>query len=111
MLRLGRIYTGKRHWTRAHMRWLASQKIEHLEQRMVLEEMLLAMRQAQERIARLEEAIRAAVKDWSLAELVQALMALRGVDFISATGFVAEVGDLLGFQTAREDGLSRTSAE
>jgi transposase len=102
MLRLGRIYTGKRHWTRAHMKWLASQKIEHLEQRMVLEEMLLAVRQAQERIARLEEAIRAAVPGWSLAELVHALMALRGVDFISATGFLAEVGDLLRFQSARQ---------
>jgi len=101
MLRLGRIYTGKRHWTRAHMKWLASQKIEHLEQRMVLEEMLLAVRQAQERIARLEEA-RAAVPGWSLAELVHALMALRGVDFISATGFLAEVGDLLRFQSARQ---------
>ena len=102
MLRLGRSYSGKRNWTRAHMKWLASQKLEHLEQRMVLEETLLAARQAQERIARLEEAIRAAVPAWSLAELVQALMALRGVDFISATGFLAEVGDLSRFQTARQ---------
>jgi transposase len=102
MLRLGRSYSGKRNWTRAHMKWLASQKLDHLEQRLVLEEMLLALRQAQERIARLEEAICEAVPGWSLVRLVYALMALRGVDFISATGFLAEIGDLSRFRTARE---------
>ena len=102
MLRLGRNYSGKRNWTRAHMLWLASQKLDHSEQRMVLEEGLLAIREAQERINRLEEAIRGAVPDWSLAALVPALMALRGIDFISATAFLAEVGDLSRFQTARQ---------
>jgi transposase len=102
MLRLGRSYSGKRNWTRAHLLWLASQKLDHIEQRMVLEEGLLAIREAQGRIKRLEEAIRAAVPDWSLAELVPALMALRGIDFVSATAFLAEVGDLSRFQTARQ---------
>jgi transposase len=60
------------------------------------------LRQAQERIARLEEAIRAAVPDWSLAEVVTVLMAMRGFDLISATTFLAEVGDLSRFQTPRE---------
>jgi hypothetical protein len=36
------------------MNWLASQKLEHAEQRLVLEEMMLAVRQAQERLERLE---------------------------------------------------------
>jgi transposase len=58
--------------------WLASQKLEYAEQRIAFEEMLLAMRQAQERIERLEQAIRGAVPDWSLAEVVTALMAMRG---------------------------------
>jgi transposase len=52
------------------MSWLASQKLDHAEQRIAFEEMLLAVRQAQERIARLEEAIRTAVPDWSLAKVV-----------------------------------------
>ena len=67
LLRLGRHYPGKKTWTQAHMNWLTSQKLEHAEQRIAFEEMLLAVRQAQERIARLEQAIRAAVPDWSLA--------------------------------------------
>jgi transposase len=58
LLRQGLHYTGKRTWTKAHGGWLASQKFEYAEQRVAFEEMLLAMRQAQERIERLELAIR-----------------------------------------------------
>jgi transposase len=102
LLRRGLNYPGKKTWTKAHMSWLASQKLEHLEQRIAFEEMMLAIRQAQERIERLEEAIRAAVSDWSLAEVVTALMAMRGIDLVSATTFLAEIGDLSRFQTPRE---------
>jgi transposase len=102
LLRIGRHYEGKTTWTKTHLKWLASQKLEHVEQRIAFEEMLLAIRQADERIERLEQAIRNAVPDWSLAEVVTALMALRGIDLISATGFLAEIGDLARFQTPRE---------
>ena len=102
LLRLGRYYPGKRTWTKAHMNWLASQKLEHAEQRIAFEEMLLAVRQARERIARLEQAIRTAMPDWSLTEAVTALMAMRGFDLVSATAFLAEIGDLSRFQTPRE---------
>jgi len=102
LLRLGRRYPGKRTWSKAYMGWLLGQKIEHPEQRIVFEEMLLAVRQARERIARLEQAIRAAVPDWSLAEVVTALMAMRGLDLVSASAFLAEIGDLSRFRTARE---------
>jgi transposase len=102
LLRLGRHYEGKTAWTKAHMNWLASQKFEHAEQRIAFEEMLLAVRQAQERIVRLEEAIRVAVPDWSLAEVVEALMAMRGIDMVTATAFLAEIGDLSRFRTPRE---------
>jgi transposase len=102
LLRRGLLYPGKKTWTKAHMDWLASQKLEHAEQRIAFEEMLLAVRQAQERIARLEQAIRTAVPDWSLAKVVTALMALRGIDLVSAATLLAEIGDLSRFQTPRE---------
>ena len=102
LLRQGLHYEGKTPWTKGHMTWLASQKLELPEQRIAFEEMLLAVRQAAERIARLEQAIRAAVPDWSLAPVVTALMALRGLDLISASAFLAEIGDLSRFATARE---------
>ena len=102
LLRHGLHYPGKKTWTKTHMNWLASQKLAHLEQRIAFAEMLLAVRQAQERIERLEQAIRAAVPDWSLAEVVTAVMALRGIDLVAATIFLAEIGDLERFQTPRE---------
>jgi transposase len=102
LLRLGLHYPGKTTWGKAHMAWLAGQKLAHLEQRIALEEMLHAVRQAGDRIARLEQAIRTAVPDWSLAPSVTALMALRGVAFIAATTLLAEIGDLTRFRTPRE---------
>jgi transposase len=102
LLRLGRHYPGKKTWGKAHMTWLTRQKLEHLEQRLAFEELLLAVRQAGERIARLEAAIREAVPAWSLALLVTALMALRGFDFVAATTLLAEIGDLSRFRTPRE---------
>ena len=103
LLRQGRHYPEHRKtWTKAHLSWLASQKLEYAEQRIAFEEMMLAMRQAQERLDRLEQAIRAAVPDWSLAELVTALMAMRGIDLISAATLLAEIGDLSRFRTPSE---------
>lgn len=103
LLRLERPYPeNKKTWTKAHMGWIASQKLDHPEQRIVIEEMMLAVRQAQERLERLEQAIAAAVPDWSLAPVVTALMAMRGIDLIAATTILAEVGDLSRFQTPLE---------
>jgi transposase len=102
LLRQGLHFAGKKSWSKAYMGWLVSVKLASVEQRIVFEEMLLAVRQAQERIERLEQAIRAAVEDWSLGEIVTALMAMRGLDLISASGFLAEIGDLSRFQTPRQ---------
>jgi transposase len=102
LLRLGRVYPGQKSWGKAHMSWLASQKLDHLEQRIALEELLIGVRQAGDRIRRLERAIAEAVPGWSLAQIVTALMALRGIDLIAATTLMAELGDLRRFPTARE---------
>lgn len=102
LLRLGLHYQGKRTWTKTHMRWLAAQKLVHREQRIAFEEMLLAVRQAEERAIRLEQAISAAVPEWSLSKVVTALMAVRGINLISAVIFLAEIGDLSRFANPRQ---------
>ena len=51
LLRQGLHYPGERAWTKAHRDWLASQTLEYAEHRIAFEEMLLALRQAQERPA------------------------------------------------------------
>lgn len=99
LLRHGLRFAGKRSWSKAYTDWLGRLRLAAVEHRIVFEEMLLAVRQAAERIERLEAAIRAAVPDWSLADRVTALMAMRGIDLVSASGFLAEIGDLSRFQT------------
>lgn len=102
LLRLGRPYPGKTTWGKAHLNWLASQKLEHREQRIAFEEQLLAVRQAKERVERLEQAMRESVADWSLAPVVEALQAMRGLDLITAVSFLAEIGDLSRFESPRQ---------
>lgn len=102
LLRLGLYYPGKRTWTKTHMNWLLRQKLVHREQRIAFEEMLLAIRQAGERVTRLEQAIGAAVPEWSLAKVVDALTAVRGLNLISAVIFLAEIGDLSRFASPRQ---------
>ena len=102
MLRLGRVYPGKTTWGPAHMNWLMAQKLEHREQRTALEELLQGVRQENERVERLDQAIREAAPEWSLAEVVTALQAMRGIDLIAAVGVLAEIGDLSRFQNPRE---------
>jgi transposase len=101
LLRLGLHYPGKKTWGKAHRNWLASIKLEQREQRFVFEEQKLAEREAQARIERIEAAIRAAVPEWSLREVVAALQACRGIDLINAVTIMAEIGDLTRFANAQ----------
>src|SRR5215468_685738 len=50
----------KKTWRKMHINWLMSQKFEFAEERIVFEELMEAMRQAQGRLDRLEAAIRVA---------------------------------------------------
>lgn len=50
----------------------------------------------------MENAIREAVPEWSLAEIVAALQAVRRIDLFAAIGVLAEIGDLSRLQIPRE---------
>ena len=50
---------------------------------------------------RLGRAIEEFLPTWSLAPLVEALQALRGVDLVTAATFVVEVGDVRRFESPR----------
>jgi transposase len=102
LLRNGIAYTGKSSWTAAHLRWLANLKMEHAAQQIGFQEYLHSITEATQRIERLEQAMRDTLPDWSLKPLVQALMALRGVQLIAAMTLVAELQDFLRFASARK---------
>ena len=46
--------------------------------------------------------MREAVADWSLAPVVEAVQALRGIDMVGAVAFLAELGDLSRFENPRQ---------
>jgi transposase len=102
LLRSGIRYAGKSAWTAAHLRWLATLKMAHAAQQVGFQEYLHAITESTARIARLEQALRDALADWSLRPLVQALQALRGVQLIAAMTLVAELQDFLRFDSPRK---------
>src|SRR5258705_8759170 len=102
LLRLGLHYPGEKTWGKSHRNWLASLKLDQREQRIVLEELFGAERQAQERVDRLASAIIDAVPEWSLAKIVTALKADRGIDLVAAVTIMADLRDLSPFARPRE---------
>jgi transposase len=61
-----------------------------------------AVRAAAERIERLEAALEEIVPSWTMAPVVAAFQAMRGVKFLTATTMVAEAGDLRRFDHPRQ---------
>jgi transposase len=97
LLRHGRAYQGKTSWTAAHERQLATTKFDHPAQQIAFDEYRQAVRDAHERLERLTQALREQCEHWRMKGLVNALMCLRGIDFIAAITFIAEIGDLSRF--------------
>lgn len=103
LLRHGRVYrSGKSRWTQQHFRWLEEQKFEHPVQQLVFEEYVDTVTEARRRVAGLEAQMREALERWSLRPVVEGVMALRGVDVVTAMTVLAEVGDLTRFDSPRE---------
>ena len=102
LLRNGVLYTGRSAWTAAHLRWLATLRLPHATQQIAFQEYLHAVSESGARIARLEQALRDALPDWTLAPVVAALQALRGVQLVAAITLVAEIQDFHRFTTPRQ---------
>src|SRR4051794_22040487 len=89
-------------WTQMHRRWLAGLKFEQPAHHLVLEDCIATVEAATTRRDRLEASIEAALPDWSLAPVVHALQALRGMALIAAATLVAELGDITRFDNPRQ---------
>jgi transposase len=89
-------------WTLMHRRWLAGLRFEHAVHHIVLEDCIAAVEAATARRDRLEAHIEAALPEWSLATVVHALQALRGVGLVAAATLVAELGDITRFANPRQ---------
>jgi transposase len=95
-------YTGRANWSPAHLRWLSEVVCPTPAQQIVFQEYVRAVNEHTERLQRLEQELQEHVKSWRLHPVVEALQALRGVQFTVAVTMVAEVGDLSRFDTPRE---------
>jgi transposase len=97
LLRHGRVYSGRKTWSLAHRRWLASLTFAHPAQQIVLQDYIDMVEQGQVRRDRLTAQIEDLLPQWSLAPLVVALQGMRGIALIVAVTVAAEVGDLRRF--------------
>ncbi len=99
LARHGHVYSGRRRWTQAHGRWLETLSFGHPAQQITFQEYIDAVHEATKVVEALEQDMVRALEDWSLAPVVQALCALRGVGLIVAMTVVAELGDLTRFDS------------
>lgn len=94
LLRHGRKYPGKSKWTKSHFRWLSEQRFEQEASQAAFEEYVRAVRDAKARVADLDTELARILESWSLKPVVQALMALRGINRTAATILASELGDI-----------------
>jgi transposase len=102
LLRNGRHYHGRTPWSLAHRRWMADLKFAQPVHYVVLEDCIATVDVAKERRDRLEAKIIAVLPEWSLAPVVEALQALRGIALVAAATLVAELGDITRFSNPRQ---------
>jgi len=102
LLRHGYRYTGKSNWTQAHLRYLRELVFPHPAMKVILEDYLMAITAATERIGRSEEAMLALLQAWRLKPAVEALMAFKGFQLVAAMITVSELGDIHRFSHPRQ---------
>lgn len=95
---------GMRSWTQRHLRWLAQQRFDSAVLQAAYDEYRAEVEHVAARVRRLETAIVEALPSLSETQqaLVGALAALRGVQQVTATTLVTELGTLRRFATARQ---------
>jgi transposase len=89
-------------WTVKHRDWIRGQKFAYPAQQRVLEDYLKTVEDLAERVERLTAQVEELVQETTLAPLVKALQAFRGISVVSAVTIAAEAGDLRRFATASQ---------
>lgn len=92
----------KSRWTRSHYNWLESLTFPHDWQQVVLQEYIDAVKAASRRVADLSAELERVLPQWSLAPVVRSLVALRGIDKLTAMVLLAELGDISRFDSPRQ---------
>jgi transposase len=95
---------GTKAWTEKYRRWIEAVRFEHPAQEATRLDYLTEVDHARDRVARLEQALSAAVEaaPAPMRAVIEALQALRGIAQLAAVTIVAEVGRLSRFARARQ---------
>jgi transposase len=93
---------GKSRWTKTHYNWLESIAFEQPYLQIVLQEYIDAVKAATQRVNDLTEQLHRVLPSWSMAPVVDALVALRGIDVLAATVLLAELGDISRFDSPKQ---------
>ena len=102
LLRHGYRYYGRTAWNEAHMRYLRELVLPHPAMKVILEDYLVAIDAAHERIARCEAAMHELLGGWRLKPAVQALTAMKGFQVVAAMILVSELGEIHRFSHPRQ---------
>jgi transposase len=100
LLRYGKCYSGKSNWTQAHYRWLEQQKFGQPVQQIVFQEYVDTVKALSKRIDGLDTQLERVANESVFWPVIEGLMALRGVNLLTAMTVVAEIGDLRRFDSA-----------
>ncbi|WP_250518145.1 IS110 family transposase [Caballeronia sp. ATUFL_M1_KS5A] len=95
-------YAGRADWGPSHRRWLSEFTFESSWQQLAFEEHRRTIEDRLAQCERLEAALREAVINWRFYPVVLALQTMRGVQFTTAVGLLAELGDLSRFDHPRQ---------
>jgi transposase len=95
-------HAGTATWGPAHQRWLSEVVLPTPWSQIAFEEHRRSIQDRMAQCDRLEKALREAVPQWRFHPVVQAVQAMRGVQFTVAVGLIAEVGDLSRFDHPRQ---------
>lgn len=95
-------YAGRADWGPAHRRWLSTYAFDSAWQQLAFEEHRRTIEDRLAQCARLEAALREAVVNWRFYPAVLGLQTMRGVQFTTAVGMLAELGDLSRFEHPRQ---------
>lgn len=102
LLRLGLHDVGRADWNAAHQRYLAKVVCPTPAQQIVFQEGVRAVAEQVDRLQRIETELQDLAPRWGRYPVVQALQALRGVQWVVALTVVAELGDLTRFDNPRQ---------
>ena len=100
LLRHGKRYGGKCHWTQAHFRWMETVAFDHPVQQIVFQEYVDVVKAMGSRVEAFDAQIASAATASALGPVIEGLSALRGVKLITAATIMAEIGDLRRFASA-----------